>query len=339
MNGIRYADTGDIPAMKRIWESSFEGDALFSGWFFARMFKPNDTSLVCEEDGQSAAMLHMLTMDYACQGKAIPAAYIFGVATLPAQRGKGIAAGLIARSLTELRARNIALATLVPQSKSLFAYYGRFDFIPLFQRVKNEVALPAFRAAFDCYWIGTQTVDAALAGELNALFESAMQKRGHMRRSSDHWGFVSEAERLFDGGLYVQRRNGKLTGYAVCERDGDALLIKELFALCDESTQALTRAVMEQHHVQTASLFLPSDALKRQDFGMARAVDIRLLLETLNLNAELPPVNVKDILCPWNHGIYGAPGSDIPPAEATQSQFLRHLLETSPAPYLNLVFD
>lgn len=97
-------------------------DAWFTELFFSRGYSP-DRCFAAVENGILAAM-HWF--DCSVDGK--KAAYVYGIATFEAQRGRGIGSRLIRAGLEFLKAQGYEAVLLVPAEESLFGYYERFGF-------------------------------------------------------------------------------------------------------------------------------------------------------------------------------------------------------------------
>lgn len=97
-------------------------DPWFTELFFSRGYSP-ERCFVAAENGILAAM-HW----FDCDLKGKKAAYVYGIATFEAQRGKGIGSRLIRVGLEYLKTQGYEAVLLVPAEESLFGYYERFGF-------------------------------------------------------------------------------------------------------------------------------------------------------------------------------------------------------------------
>lgn len=112
---------GEEGQLRRLFTEAF-GDGAFTDLFFREGFSPHRCLTAAE--GDVLAALHWF--DCALEGQR--AAYIYGIATFAAHRGKGIGAALIRRALAHLKQVGFSTVFLVPAEESLFAYYERFGF-------------------------------------------------------------------------------------------------------------------------------------------------------------------------------------------------------------------
>ncbi len=120
---LRYAQPGDD--LNTLWQLAFheEGDL-----FFLREYDPARALVYADERENVVSMLHWVVMDADLWGEKLKCAYILGVATHPACRGRGLARDLMEQVLFELHLRKIPLAALLPASPALVDYYAQFGF-------------------------------------------------------------------------------------------------------------------------------------------------------------------------------------------------------------------
>lgn len=107
--------------LRELFTEAF-GDAAFTELFFRTGFSP--VRCLTAFDGRILAALHWF--DCRLEGK--KAAYIYGIATFEAHRGRGIGSKLIRAALGTLAAQGYEIILLVPAEERLFAYYERFGF-------------------------------------------------------------------------------------------------------------------------------------------------------------------------------------------------------------------
>lgn len=101
------------------------GDEGFTDLFFRTGYAPERCLAVC--DGEVLAALHW----FDCTLDGQKAAYLYGIATFEAHRGRGIGSRLIRAALAELKRRGYGPVFLVPAEVSLFGYYERLGFRPV----------------------------------------------------------------------------------------------------------------------------------------------------------------------------------------------------------------
>ncbi|MDE6446253.1 MAG: GNAT family N-acetyltransferase [Alistipes sp.] len=115
----------DEAACKELWQRVFGDDDAFVDAFLLRHYD-RSRMLAVEQEGRLAAMLHLLPFDTAL-GRA---SYIYGVATDPAYRGRGLASQLMREALRQCDERGDEAVFLIPTpgQPRLRDFYGRFGF-------------------------------------------------------------------------------------------------------------------------------------------------------------------------------------------------------------------
>lgn len=132
----------DEKACKELWQKAFGDDDAFVDRFLMHYYDPH-RMLSVRRDGRLAAMLHLLPFD----SDAGPVGYIYGVATAPDFRGRGLASELMRRAV-QLCDRRGETAMLIPAPEQAWLrdFYGRFGFAG---------AVPATFDAADDFDFGT----------------------------------------------------------------------------------------------------------------------------------------------------------------------------------------
>lgn len=120
---LRPPHISEKPQLRALFTEAFH-DPRFTDLFFERAYSPDRCFAAVGSDVLAA--LHWF--DCAVMGKKV--AYIYGIATFEAHRGKGIGSQLIRSALAHLKEKYDAIA-LVPAEPSLFGYYERFGFSPV----------------------------------------------------------------------------------------------------------------------------------------------------------------------------------------------------------------
>lgn len=124
---IRTAREADAESLKALWDECFPEDKMFfRDFFFKNIFKPENT-LVCSLGGEAVSMAHILPYDFKTPGGELFAKYVYGIATTKKCRGRGFAGKLLSRAES-----GCDFAALIPQSESLFGFYGRRGYSEVF---------------------------------------------------------------------------------------------------------------------------------------------------------------------------------------------------------------
>ena len=109
---------GDVPGLRRLWREAFGDPEEFLDAFYAAGFAPARCRMAVEDGALLGAAYWF---DSACRG--LKLAYLYGVATAKAFRGRGVCHRLMADIHGLLRGRGYAGAVLVPAGGDLAELY------------------------------------------------------------------------------------------------------------------------------------------------------------------------------------------------------------------------
>ncbi len=120
---IDYPNQAQTGALRALWKEAFGDDDAYLEHFFTNGFAP-DRCRCLTVDGKVAAALYWFDCSY--QGK--PLAYLYGVATAKAYRGKGICKALVENTHNHLKYLGYAGEILVPAGEKLFQMYEKLGY-------------------------------------------------------------------------------------------------------------------------------------------------------------------------------------------------------------------
>lgn len=120
-----------------LWQTVFGDDDAFVDTFIMRYYS-RSRMLCAEREGRMAAMLHLLPFE----SELGRTTYVYGVATAPEFRGRGLAAELMREAMHRIEARGDDAAVLIPTpgQEWLRTFYGRYGFsgsVPAVFRTKD----------------------------------------------------------------------------------------------------------------------------------------------------------------------------------------------------------
>ena len=113
----------DEIACKRLWIKCFGDEETFIDSFLIGHYS-RKRMLAAEEDGRLAAMLHLIPFE----SELGRTTYIYGVATAPDYRGRGLASGLMREAIRRIAEEGADAAILIPSQESLKDFYAPFGF-------------------------------------------------------------------------------------------------------------------------------------------------------------------------------------------------------------------
>ena len=224
----------DVPALKRLFSVCFGDPQPVIDSFFALVFRPEET-VVLKSGGQLAAAGYCpsgLTLQTG--GTSVPCGYLYAMGTFPAYRGQGFGRR-VAGALQDLcRSRGEALLVL-PAEPVLYPWYR-----------EATGSAPLTHAAERAPVSGSDSPSSLSADVVDAvqyqrLREALLDNRPHVSLPTSLWDWQQALCRLSGGGLF---RLGNGDSCAVCERDGDTVLVREL--LCPETNVPAVLAALRR---------------------------------------------------------------------------------------------
>lgn len=238
---IRRAAPADLPVLTRLWQAAF-GDPPELIERFYRRFPPETAAWVVEDGGHVVTAAHLLEGRlHTADGNVFPCAYVYAVSTDPAHQGNGYASALMRRFATDADASGCVLYTL-PAEASLYKWY---------QAVMGTTQT----ARGERMRITRQQTDGALpsvtrisAPEYAVLRAQLLQGQTYAEPSAALLDFQTDLCSMSGGALV---RVG--SGCAVAEREGDALIIKELLA---SDTASAVQALLAAFDARAAQVCL-----------------------------------------------------------------------------------
>lgn len=141
-------DTGNTASLWQLWKLAFGDEESFIDLFFEKGYSPERCHCI-QVDGTIAAALYWF--DFQCSGQKI--AYVYGVATHPDFRGKGLCRKLMEDTHAHLQRLGYAGALLVPQNETLREMYrkmGYRDCTTVAEFFCTDDPYPAPMHAIDC---------------------------------------------------------------------------------------------------------------------------------------------------------------------------------------------
>lgn len=209
---IRFADTGDLEAVRRLWDTCFPDEGGFNDWFFENRYAPRHTLLFTDE-GVICAMLQMLPYRLRFGARTGDATYIYGACTDPAFRRRGLMARLLEHSFALDREAGRVCSMLIPAEEWLFDFYRPFGYEPAFFADKRRVERQAVSALLPRRLTGADipamdALYARSAGELAVLRDDAF------------WRMQLSLFDALGAGVYGWFGEDGLAAYAFCWADG-----------------------------------------------------------------------------------------------------------------------
>ena len=208
---------------KHIWMTCFGDNDEYTDFIFSRLITPDKVLAFSNPDGQVVGMLCLQPFTLQTLSGTADVVYIFGVATLPQWRGKGIASQLLRETQNRMSASDVVAAVLVPAGEKMFPFYEKHGFQTAFSVQKK-----------------TYTVDDLPRNPKTcvlkpAILESLIDIRNRhfgdrtlfVSWNTDYLKYIGQETRALDGDVFTVNCEDA-SGYVVCYPYKDLLIIKEL---------------------------------------------------------------------------------------------------------------
>lgn len=206
---IDHPTKAQIPELQTLWQQVFGDTDAFISAFFGTAFDWKRCRCVTVED-QVAAALYWFDCDYP-GGKA---AYIYGVATHPDHRNRGLCRKLLADTHALLAEEGYALSVLVPGEAWLFEMYEKMGYRQFsgMDRFTADAAEPI-------------TLTPLNADEYAALRRQYLPANGILQEQ-ENLAFFSTFAKFYSGDGFV----------FACTESGDDLTVFELLGRRDAAS-------------------------------------------------------------------------------------------------------
>ena len=203
MLSINYANAADKPAVMQLWAEAFGDEQPYFNWYFNTVYRPKRT-LCLFADGRLVSSLQYSPKQLSLHHSELPVAYLVGVATSKAYRGRGYARKLLNYIRDELKSsyQLLMLYTDIPD------FYRPLGFTHCYC-LKRHTFLAASDMAMPQGWqLGSlSSQDIALYNDIYQQMTANMD--GYIIRNSSNWREFIE-DFLCDGGSLYFNRNAYL---------------------------------------------------------------------------------------------------------------------------------
>lgn len=234
---LRPSERRDVPALKELWKLAFGDEDSYIDHFFDRYYMPR-RMLVLEQDGGVQAMNAWFDMPLvSAQGEKYPAAYLYAVATDPAQQGRGLAGALLSFADRWLKEQGFACVTTVPARPDLHVFFGKNGFEECFVLEQREHIPQAV--------IEPACIEPVSPREYDQLRERVLAGTDHVAYAAAALEYQAGVCALSGGGLY---RVGEHACLCV-EMSQESAVVKELLAP-QEDWETILAAVAHVHRAK-----------------------------------------------------------------------------------------
>ena len=241
---IRFATPADTAAVKDIWHKCFGDGEPFLSWNFERNYNPGDT-LVWIEDGEVVATLQMQTKAINLYGEVVAGNYVFGIATLPPWRSRGIAAALLERSFEVAVKRGHVVSLLIPFN---YKFYERFGYKLAYKLVKASIKKEFAPKLELSHNIKFADVDEKTIANFQYIYRKLCEPlNGWIARSDHEFSLILENCVNCGGNLIVcVNESGECVGYAIGEFEDGKFSAHEMAYVSDVARDSLLAGIFAE---------------------------------------------------------------------------------------------
>lgn len=227
--------------IKNNWQDIFGDTREWIEGYFNEIYDDDDwLAITGENEIVSALSLPRYSMTY--QGTTVPVGYIYGAFTRHGYRRKGYMGRLLNEALEKSFRRGDVFMNLIPASRELFFFYGRFGFATVFY-IERQHYTSVHEFHSDIRYGVKESND------ISSLFcyynnrESYLVNR--VMHSPKQFADVVWDNAVSGGRIFTAREADTLKGvaFAIPEGDGNAVVVKELLSDSEDVDIALLAGV------------------------------------------------------------------------------------------------
>lgn len=253
-----WADEAHFPAVRELWRQGFPTDTDEEIAAFWRAMSGVAQCLLCMQGDEAVSMAFLLPA-HGCGGqRRVPLWYVYAAATRCDRRGEGLFARLLAEAAARAAKNGVAGLFLRPAEPSLFGYYARQGFQPQCYAVEMR-------------WQANELYSKYPPEELKTVESGYAAIRGMWLKRLGG-SFVDWSPAVAELALEMAKKVGGgavfgSCGAALCERDGDCLLVRELLCAPADRERLVVQAA-RRFPCQSILVNTPSKEGEGEVFGM-----------------------------------------------------------------------
>ncbi len=242
---IRLAQPNDFAEIRLLWEECFPDESGFNDYFFAHVFRLQDTVLLFDA-GTLCAMLQMMPYTLRLGAKIVPVTYIYGACTAIQARKKGYMAQLLHWSFAQDAAQHRKASILIPQEPWLFDFYQRYGYQAAFF-TKEYTCTPSAQQD-----TAVRRCSATDIPALQQLYQSVTaEKPLVLQRSTAQWQAQLDMFEALGAGVYALFADEEIQAYAFLWEDAQEVWAQEWMAVSKTAEQHFSSALAAQFPQKT----------------------------------------------------------------------------------------
>lgn len=297
---------GRVKQLKEIFATSFTDPEEWQRWFFGTVAGDRDDCVVLEHEASGRPVSGLLMQPYAFNfwHTPLPSAYLSCVATRPEARGKGKASALMLKALENAYDGGYAFAELIPASRALYGFYGRFGFSGVFYVAEERyTAVHPFEQRGTVCESSFSILTNLENGMPNCVLHSQTDYNNILADLAMDSGHQTVAARGEDGSEAI------LFATYNESAPGDTVLVRSLLASGTDAAETALAELRRRVGERPFTVWLPAAGEPRARLrtrAMARIVNAETVLSALaQAHPELAhTIRLTDRQISRNNGIY-----------------------------------
>lgn len=243
---IRTSVNNDKEGIISLWHEAFGDSRNEIEFFLEKKFIPENT-VVCEENGEIASLLFLLNGEMHINNRDYPAYYLYAACTSKKHRGKGIMGEMLDFSKNLASDRGVDFICLMPAENSLFNYYSKFGYKPIFKQKTVKISVEKLNKISD----STDNSSDFSFKPIDKLRNEALNGYDYFKWDKLSVEFAFEHTKLYGGNVFLSNKGYFL--YSLC---GNELIVKETTLTNLHLIQALKK-ICSNSNIQNIIINLP----------------------------------------------------------------------------------
>lgn len=277
--------------VKALWRLCFGDREEFIEMYFDSRYN-NEVNITIDSGNEIISALQMLPYPMTFCGQEVSTTYISGACTHPDYRGRGVMRELLSQAFTRMLKSEVLFSTIIPAEPSLFDYYARDGYVPIFRYIEQPIRVSSLKAKLPTDFEIEQTTEFE-EDVYNYLSKKLSERPCCIQHTASDFKIVLNDLALTSDAMFVARSNKQVVGVAIAYRNEIHTVVNELVAESDEAKQELLHQIRKANLSETMSMRLPAtNENKGQLLGMARIINAR---KVLDLYAAAHPEATLDI--------------------------------------------
>ncbi len=242
---IRLAQPSDFAAIRALWEECFPDESGFNDYFFARIFRLQNTVLLFDA-GMLCAMLQMMPYTLRLGTETVPVTYIYGACTAIKARKRGYMAQLLHWSFAQDMQQKRMASILIPQEPWLFDFYQKYGYQTAFF-TQTYIVNPSAQQD-----VAVRRCSIADISALQQVYQTATAEKSLvLLRSDAQWQAQLDMFDALGAGVYALFADGEVQAYAFLWEDAHEVWAQEWMSVSKTAEERLGSALAAQFPQKT----------------------------------------------------------------------------------------